>query len=618
MQSVGNIQFASFDLDPMTAEVWHDGVKLHLQEKPFQLLLALLERPGEVVTREELRSRLWSDHAFGDFDHSLNVAVSKLRDSLGDSAVAPRLIETVPRRGYRFHVPVRDEQARESRRSRVARWLWAALLLTLSALVVLFVRVRRDRVRTPSAASGEEIRSLAVLPLKDNSQVSGQPYMADGITAAIIAELGKIHALRVVSWQSVVQFRDSEATLPEIAYLLDVDAILLGSVLRSDNRIRVSVQLFALRPERQLWAESYEEDLGDLLGLQESVARAAAQEIRVTVTPEEESRLAANGPVHKEGLASYFLGLHHWNRFSGSAFRQAVGHFEEAIALDPTYAPAHSALADSWSMLGYYGHVPPRQAFPQAEKAARRALELDPGLAAAHNSLAIVLYGYRWNFRAADRHHRQAIRLNPSLAMAHGWYSWSLADQARHEEALASILRAQGLDPLSLVINTTVGIRLHDARRHEEAIQTLLHVLEMNQHFSPALLFLGLAYQEVGRYEEAVEALREAVAASAGKPIYEAALASGYAKAGRRQDAEAALARLLVRSGEEYVSAYHIAAVMVALDRIDDAFDWLERALAERSPWMCRLGGDPLFDPIRSDDRLRELLRRLRTENPGG
>ncbi len=593
--------------------MWQGGTRLHLQEKPFQLLLALLERPGEVVTRDELRSRIWSDDTFGDFDHSLNVAVSKLRESLGDSAETPRLIETLPRRGYRLTAQVRGVQLTESHRPKVVSWIAVVSLLGLSALVAILLGARNEWFA--GSPDPEKIRSLAVLPLKNNSEDPGQQYLADGITAAIITELGQIRALRVVSWQSVAQFKGSEASVPEIAYLLDVDAILLGTVFRSGNRIRICTQLLVPEPERHLWAESYEENLGDLLGLQQNVARSVAQRIRVVVTPEVESRLAADVSVQNEALDSFFKGLYNWNQFSESAFHRAIEHFEGAIALDPGYAPAYSALADSWSMLSFYGHVPPHQGFPKAEQAAQRALDLDPGLAAAHNSMAAVLYCYRWNTSAAEKHYRQAIRLNPSLAMAHNWYSWSLADQARHEEALTSIHRAQRLDPLSVVITTAVGVRLYDARRYDEAMSPLLHALEMNRHFSPALLFLGLAYQEVGQYEEAVEAFRGAVTASGGELIYEAALASGHARAGRQREAEAVLSRLLERSEEHYVSAYHVAIVMLALNRIDEAFDWLEQALEDRSPWICRLGIDPLFDPIRSDDRFRELLRRTGRES---
>ncbi len=612
MRPAGSIRFEAFELDPATGELWKEGLKLHLQEKPFQLLAALLEQPGSVVTREELRSKLWPDHTFVDFDHSINVAASKLRETLGDSAENPHFIETLPRRGYRFIAPIAGGRSTAAPSAKPVLLSWVAPLGLLALFgLVLVVNGGWPRSQLAGHLDLEPVESLAVLPFENTSEDPDQEYLADGITAAIIAELGKIRALRVISWQSVVQFKGSQAALPEIAYLLDVDAIVLGGVLRSGDKIGVNAQLVAASPERLLWAESYERDFGDLLDIQQEVARTVAREIHVAVTPEERSRLEDAPPVVPEAYDTYLKGLYHWNRFSKSEFLEAVEYFEEAIALDPEYAAAYSALADTWSMLSWYGHVPPHQGFPKAETAAQSALELAPDLPAALNSMAAVLYCYRWQFSAADKEHQRALQLSPSFALARNWYSWSLADQGRHEDALEEIRRAQRLDPLSPVTNAVVGMRLYDARRYGEAVRQLHLTLEINQYFYPALLFLGRTHQQLGSYEEAVEAFRAAVEYSGGAPIYEAALASGYARIGRLQEAEVLLARLLDRSEEEYVPAFQISTVFLALNRSDEAFEWLERAYEERSPWMTRLAIDPLFDPIRDDDRFTEILRRV-------
>lgn len=621
MPRVRSYRFASFEVDPSTGELWKDGQKIGLQEKPFQLLVALLEVPGELVTREDLRGWLWPDHSFVDFDHSINVAVSKLRESLGDSAEEPRFIETLPRRGYRFIAPVEVppdsvnvSDAMES--PRIPRsWLAAVTLLSVVALALAIAvfMLLRGQAKDPAVGS---VRSLAILPLENASSDSKEQYLADGITQSLIAELGKIRDLRVISWQSVVQFRDSDIPLPEIAYLLDVDAVVLGSVLRSNNRVRVSAQLVALEPERHLWAESYEEDLRDMLDLQQTVARTVAGEIQVTVTPEEESRLDKASPVVSQAYDSYLKGLYHWNQFSKVGFVRAIEYFEEAIVLDPRYPNAYCALANAWSMLSYYEYVDPRQGFPPAEAAAQRALELDEELAAAHTSMAAVQYCFRWDFKQAEREHLRALELNPSSSLAHNWYSWYLADAGRHDEALREIRLAQLTDPLSLAVNSIVGLRLYDARQYDKAIQQFLVTLEMKSHFYPALLFLGMTYQRVGSHEDAVEMFRQAAEASGGAPIYEAALASGYATAGRRSEAETLLTRLIERSNEEHVSAFHIAVVNLALGETDEAFGWLERAYEERSPWMTRLGIDTRFDPIRGDPRFVGLLRRVGIQNP--
>jgi TolB-like protein/DNA-binding winged helix-turn-helix (wHTH) protein/Tfp pilus assembly protein PilF len=610
MSPAGKIGFAPFELDPATGELWREGNRLHLQEMPFRLLVALLERPGEVVSREELRARLWPDHTFVDFDHNINVAVSKLREALGDSAESPIFIETLPKRGYRFIAPTAELALEESSAVRGSFWTWRVSLFLLFLVPLLIGKAVWWRDSPDGAASIQEVRSIAVLPFENISRDPEAEYLVDGITMAIIGELGKIQALRVISWQSVVQFRDSQAPLPEIAYLLDVDAVVLGDVLRSGSQIRVGMQLVAAEPERLLWAETYEQHIGEVLDIERDVARTVAREIRVTVTPAERSRLIDAGRVTPEAHDAYLKGLYHWNRFTNESLRLAVEYLEQAVALDPAYAAAYSALADSWSMLSWYGYVSPQDGFPRAEVAARRALELGRGLAAAHNSVAAVLYAYRWEFSAADRHHERAIQLNPSFALARNWYSWSLADQGGHEEALAQIRTAQRLDPLSLVTNSVVGIRLYDARRFDEAIEQLHLTLEMDPHFLPALIFLGMAYQAAGRPEEAIGELREAVDLSGGQPIYEAALAASLAAAGRREDAEAILVELLVRAEAEYVPAFQMAILLVDLGRYDQAFSWLERAFESRSPWMCRLAIEPLLDPIRSDPRFVELLRR--------
>ncbi len=616
MRTGRNIRFASFESDPLTGELWKDGQKIGLQEKPFQLLVALLEVPGEVVSRESLRDRLWPDHTFVDFDHSINVAVSKLREALGDAAEEPQFIETLPRRGYRFIAPI--EAAADSLETsgspaspRIPRgWLAAVTLLAVLALV-LAVTVFKMRGRPTVSPNIGPIRSVAILPLENASSDSEQQYLADGLTRLLITELGKIQDLRVISWQSVARFRDSETPLPEIAYLLDVDAVVLGSVLRSENRVRVNTQLVALDPERHLWAESYEEDLGDMLDLQQKVARTVAREIQVTVTPDERARLEGVGPVAPEAYDAYLKGLYQWNQFSKPCFERAIEYFEESIELDPEFAAAYSALADTWSMLCYYELISPREGFLLAERSARRAVELDGDLAAAHNSIAAVKYLYLWEFREADVQYLRALELNPSFALAHNWYSWSLAEQGLFEEALAEIRLAQQHDPLSPAVNYSLGVRLFDARRFDEAIRQFHTTLEVTSSFRPALLLLGMTHQQIGTHEEAIGYFRQAVELSSGAPIYEAGLASGYAAAGQRSEAESILASLIERSREEYVSAFHIAVIFMALGEVDEAFDWLERAYEERSAWMTRLGIDPRFDSIRTDPRFIGLLRRV-------
>jgi TolB-like protein/DNA-binding winged helix-turn-helix (wHTH) protein/Flp pilus assembly protein TadD len=614
------VSFDSFELDTETGELWESGSQLHLQEKPFEVLQVLLERAGDVVSRQELRERVWPGQSYLDFDHSINIAISKLRETLGDSADEPRYIETLPRRGYRFIAEVsgqeqEQKQERDRWRPRVRRG-WAIGAVAGLFAVGGFLAVPWQSDVSPDRTGSESttarpIESLAVLPLKNLSGDPGQEYLADGVTEAIISELGGIRAVRVISWQSVVQFKNSSDPLAEIGHLLDVEAVVLGGIRSSDDTVLVDVQLVGIEPERHLWTETYQEPREDLLELQQRVARAIAREIRVAITAQERRRLERPVPVVPAAYDSYLMGLRDWNRFSKEGFESAIEHFEHAVAMDPDFAAAYAGLANSWAMLAWYGYESAHEVFPLAEKAARRALELDPDSARAHNAMAAVIECYLWNFSEAEAHHLRAIELNPSFALAHNWYSYALSQRGAHEEAIESARTAQRLDPMSLAVNGTLGLRLYDARRFDEAIDQLLLTLEMNPHFAPAMLFLAMTYQRVGLYERALDLLHTAVAESGGAPTYEAALGSALAAAGRQSEAEAALRRALAASGEIDPPAFHLATLFAALDDFDRAFEWLETAYELRSPWMSRIAIEPLLDPLRDDPRFADLRRRV-------
>ena len=608
------LSFPPFELDPSTGELRRDGESLFLQEQPFLLLKLLLEQPGQVVGREELRQALWPDRPFVDSDHGINVAISKLREALGDSAEAPRFIETVPRHGYRFIAPVSVEGPTEPSAAWTPAWRWG-LLLGLPLLLGLALFLDTDRIAQEQAAttSSGQIRSLAVLPFANLSADPERDYLADGLTMAMISRLGTISALRVISWQSVVQFKDAQKSLPEIAYLLDVDALVVGGVTLWGERMRIEVQLVAADPERVLWVRSFDLGAGELVAVQRDLTQTVAEQIQVVVTTEERTRLGRMEQVPTAAYDAYLKGLCYWARFSGPDLLRAVVQFEQSIALAPDFAAAYSALADTWLMMGWYGYQAPLEVFPRAEAAARRALELEPDSDAAHTSVGGVLSCYRRRFEDGMEHYRRALQINPSNSRARNWYSWELAYQGRHEEALEQIRAAQRVDPLSVVINTIVGVRFYHAGRYEEAIRQLEFALEMHPQMLPALLFLGQAQRQIGELDEAVATLEKAAAISNGGPTYEAELASALAASGRRQEAEALLDRLIARSEREYVSAYQVAVVLIALERFDESFRWLDRALEEASPLIAMSGIDPRIDPIRSDPRFAELLQRIRT-----
>ncbi len=440
----GVVRFATFQVDLRSGELRKQGVKIKVQEQPFRVLTVLLQRPGEVVTREELRNQNWPPDTFVDFENSLNTAINKLRDALGDSADNPRFIETLPRRGYRFIAPVISDQQEKSpvpaeeskvgdeqlgKNPRTRRWLVLAAVAVLALLTLAYVTIRR---RAKDAAHSK-INSLAVLPLKNLSGDPRQEYLADGMTEELIGRLAGIHDLRVVSRTSVMRFKDAQLSLPEIARTLNVDAVVEGSVIREGSRIRVHAQLIRGATDEHFWSEAYDRDLRDVLGLQSEVAESIALKVKATVTGEERTRLTAARPVSPEVYESYLKGLYVYrsNKTSSRAgVEESIGYFQKAIARDPTYAPAYVGSAYAYKFLGSVtiGGSPAERL--KAMTAVRKALELDPNLAGAHVVLA-DLQTAQWHWTEAEAEYRRGLELNPSDASAYGGLAGWLLSQGR-------------------------------------------------------------------------------------------------------------------------------------------------------------------------------------------
>jgi TolB-like protein/DNA-binding winged helix-turn-helix (wHTH) protein/Tfp pilus assembly protein PilF len=617
------LRFGQFELDLRTAEIYREGKRLKLQEQPCQVLALLIERPGELVSREELRKKLWPNDTFVDFDHGVNIAINKLRDALGDSAEKPRFIETLPRRGYRFIAPVdapktsRDgeptSQVTSSRAGRAGSgsitWRRALLpaLLALSLAAVFFFSVRYWRGRNAE----NSIRSLAVLPFENFSGDPSQEYFVDGMTDELTTNLAKIKSLRVISRTSAMKYKNVRAPLAEIARSLHVEAVVEGSVVRSGDKLRITAQLIDARTDRHLWAEDYNRDLRDVVAVQDEVARRIAQEIRTTVTPEERAQLTSQRQVNPEAYEAYLRGRYFWNKRTEEAVRKAIPYFEQSMSKDPNYPLAHDGLADCWLSLGWYGYVPPKEAFPRAKAAAMRALELDDSLAEAHTSLAFASMNYDWDWSTAEREFRKAVELNPNYANAHHWYGDYLSAVGRHEQAIAESRRALELDPLSPIINAWLGWRYYFARQFDQAIDQYRKTLEIEPDFVPVHLVLGQAYEQKGMLKEAIAELEKAASLSQGAPLYAASLAHAYAVAGRRSEAETLLHQTNERAQHAYVPSFHVALIHAGLGRKEETLAWLERGYQERSAWMVWLKVDPRFDFVRSDARFQNLLRRV-------
>ncbi|MGE5242960.1 MAG: tetratricopeptide repeat protein [Betaproteobacteria bacterium] len=620
------LRFGVFEVDLRAGELRKHGARRRLQEQPFQVLAMLLERPGEIVTREELRNRLWSAETFVDFDHGVNKAISRIRDALGDSATSPRFVETVARRGYRFIADVTvvegAPRARPEAKSgdlageddvsvtRVAppsprQWypwtITVVVLVLVSIAVVIWTLQSRGPQPTP-------IRSLAVLPLENLSGDASQEYFADGMTDELIATLGQISALRVISRTSVMPYKRARKALPQIARELNVDAVVEGTVLRSEGQIRITAQLIEARDDRHLWSETYDGDLRDTLTLQNKVAQAIAERIRVNLKPQEQATLEHGTLVDPQAYEAYLKGRYFWNKRTGDDFEKAVEYFNQAIARDPNYAQAYSGLADTYALMGdwEYGILAPREAVPRAKAAAVKALQLDDALGEAHASLAFCLDVFDWDLKSAETEFRRAIELNPSYATAHHWYAWHLIFSGRNVEAIAEMKKAQNLDPVSLIINADLAELLLIAHFADESIEQSRKTIEMDVNFALAHNQLAVAYLQRGRHDEAIAELQKAVQLSPGNPTCTGNLARAFAVSGRRNEAVQLLADLK-KSPRADVS--EIAVVYAALGDNDQAMTWLEKGYEERFNPSVLLR--PGFDSLRADRRFQDLEHRV-------
>jgi len=629
------VRFGAYEVSLQSGEVRKAGLRIRVQQQPMKLLEILLERPGEVVTREELRSRVWADESFGDFDQAVNIAIAKLRSALGDSADNPRFIETLPKRGYRFiaDVSVVDADARPKRSEFAAgdlpatepgdklqgaglavapkRRLWPALrvivaLALVLGLPILAVWLFRSRGRAPTG-----IRSLAVLPLDNLSGDASQNYFADGMTDELITDLAQISALRVISRTSVMVYKGARKPLPQIARELNVDAVVEGTVLRSGDQVRITAQLIEASTDKHLWSQSYQGELRDTLALQNRVARAIADQIRINLTPQEQAALRNVKVVNPEAYESYLKGRYFWNKRTSDGLKVALAYFNQAIEEDPKYAQAYSGLADTYALLGdwQYAVMTPKQALPKAKAAAIKALELDSALGEAHNSLAFVLDGFDWDLDSGGNEFRRAIELNPGYATAHHWYAWHLSLLGRYDEAIAEMRKAENLDPLSLIINADLAELLVLAHSYDESIRQSRKTIEMDPNFALAHNQLAQAYLQKHLLDEAVAELQKAVQLSGGSPTCIANLARAYVVSGKRSEAVKLLSDLKKRSNPGYSHASEIAMIYASLGDTDQAMNWLEKGYEERfNPGVLLRPG---FDPLRSDSRFQNLVHRI-------
>lgn len=614
------LRFGVFEVDPESGELRKQGRRIKLPDQSFQILLALLERPGEVVTRQELQQRLWPGDTFVDFDANLNTAISLLRDALGDSAKSPRFIETLPRRGYRFLDAVAGEEAAPPLALPPApagappapfparRLLVGAVCLAVLAAGVLWYRSTR--------APADAFESIAVLPLVyAGPEGEDQQYLADGLTSALITELARLGVPNVISETSVMQYRDIRKPLPEIGRELGADVLVEGSVTREGDTVRVNAQLIDARTDTHLWARTYQREMDSLLDLQNEIATAIVREVRTTLQPSARAGRAAAEPVDPSVHEAYLRGRFALrNDVEGRRVR-AREFFEEAIRLDPSFAPAYAGLADYF---GFTDAVPPGEAFAKSRGYALQALRLDDTLSGPHLSLALASMWSDWDWTAAARQFERSLELDPGDTTARRWYALFLDLTGRPRAALAQLQRVRAMDPLSPRTYHALGHHYFLQRRYDEALEQIRAVEDLDPHDPLVFEARGSLYVYTGAYEQAIAAAGQGIALWGRDASFIAALGIAHARAGQREQAGALLDELHGLARQRHIPPCWFATIYMNLGDRDRAFEWLETAYRTRDAYLVHLQASPQFDPVRGDARFANLLQRMNFPPPEG
>ncbi len=579
------LQFGPFELDTGAGELRKNGFKLKLQDQPLKILKILLQKRGDIVTREELRENIWPANTFVEFDHGLYSAMARLRDVLGDSAESPRFVETLARRGYRFIAPVTIPESMQASNTTA------------------------PETTPPSGRRVSKILaySLAVLPFENLSGNPAEEYFADGMTDEVITRLAQLGSLRVISRTSMMQYKGGKKPLPQIGRELNVDTIVEGSVMRSQNRVRITAQLVDTSTDHHVWAHSYERERGDVFVVQNEISRAIAAQIRASLTPEQQAQLSETMRVDPDTYDLYLQGMSHLERGDEPEIRKAVGYFEQAIARDPRSARSYAALAQCYLALTDF-YEPPIETMAKAKRFALESVELDKSLPEGHAALGAVDFLYDWDWPAAEKEFREAIRLTPGSADAHGWYGLLLAQTGRFTDGISEIKQAEALDPLSVSVHINAGWVYYVARQNESALQEWRKVLDLEPAAPIAHTSIWMAYVEKSEFREAL-----AESAKAGNyrdsPLNLATLAGVYAASGKTAAAQQVLARLTELAKHRYVCPYEMATAHAGLGNHDEAIRWLEKGVQVRSVCMPDLKTDPRLDPLRSDARFQKIAR---------
>jgi TolB-like protein/DNA-binding winged helix-turn-helix (wHTH) protein/Tfp pilus assembly protein PilF len=638
------IRFGAFEVDLSSSEVFKHGIRIKLQDQPFQILTILLERPGEMIPREELRRRLWTNDTFVDFDAGMNAAIRRLRDALNDSADQPRYIQTLPRHGYRFiaevatvdgphHRAVAETRSGHADRgsldlpndsiepvsatvvagAKSARMRWLVgfgLTVGLATLITIGTVGWRHRLFATHASNG--IQSIAVLPLQNLSGDSSQDYFADGMTEALISNLAQIKSLRVISRTSSMHYKGTKEKLPQIAKELNVDAVVEGVVVRSGDRVRIDAQLIRADSDRHIWARSYDRRISDVLSLQAAVAQAVASEIEINLTPGEQSRFAAKKRIVDPKVYEAYLKGHYFStlsHFSKEDLKKAVGYYQEAIELDPTYAPAYAGLSEEYSKAGIWADTD--RPVERAIEAAKKAISLDDSLAEAHWSLAFILYRHEQDWSGAEEEFKRALELNPNDAWAHKRYGDFQDAIGLHDPTCGEYQLAQALDPLNTKLTVALAACIARAGRFEEGVRMMKSIIEMEPENAGLRWALGDTYERKDLFPEALEQYQKGANISGRHQYLLTLMASAYAGWGKSAEAEKLLAEMDKKYGKD---GWLSALVYSRMGRKEQAIRYLVADSGGKcGPGKCGPGASLFvsewrFDPLRSDPRFQALL----------
>jgi TolB-like protein/DNA-binding winged helix-turn-helix (wHTH) protein/Flp pilus assembly protein TadD len=631
--SAGRIlRFGSFEANVRAGELRKRGLKVRLQDQPFQILVMLLERPGELVTRQEIHQKLWPADTFVGFDHGLNNAINRLREALGDSAETPRFIETLPRKGYRFialvtgdgqlaeaeypaaaATPVVETGPIDPRLSARPRFLVTILVLCFALALAGMVYLGWRRMRAGRPSPGSEYVMLAVLPFQNLSGDPSQDYFSDGLTEEVIAQLGALSPdqLGVIARTTSMAYKHTSKSVEQIGSELGVGYVLESSVRRDGNQVRISVQLIRVHDQVHVWARSYDRQISHSIELQEEVAKAVAEQIEVKLSPSYKGR---TNPHHLDAEANeaYLRGRYFWNQFTPEGYRQAISYFQQAIARDSNFAEAYSGLADSYNFLVVTDSIPASEGHPKALEAARRAVSLGVNLAEPHASLAVALGRSEWNWPGAEDEFKRAIALNPSYSMVHRLYASILGATRRHHEAWEQINAAMRLDPLSLPNNAEVVRTLYYSRDYDRAIEQGQKALQLDPNYARTQFWLGRVYSQKQMHSEAIAASRKILEAMPDSNLALTEMAYSLAAGGRQTEARKILRRLEERSERSFVPNYNLAVIHIALYEEDIAMRYMQQAYENRDWALLVLAVEPRLDPLRRDPRFQEISAKLK------